>query len=230
MVRATTAHGIERKMARRLFVLAAAVLALVSVAHTRADAHPHVWVTMKSELIYAPDGTVTGVRHAWTFDEMFSTFATQGIETKTKGQFTREELKPLAEVNVTSLKEFDYFTYLKVDGAEKKGAFKDPTDYWLDFKDSVLTLNFDLPLKAPLQAKQLEIEIYDDSYFVDFTFSEKDPVKLAGAPAQCKVAAAGAGNDAASAIQRQMLSQIPPSQTLSGVGAQFSNKISVTCS
>ena len=75
-----------------------------------ALAHPHVWVTMKSEVVYAPDGTVTGVRHAWTFDDMFSTFATQGIETKKKGEFTREELKPLAEVNVTSLKEFDYFT------------------------------------------------------------------------------------------------------------------------
>ena len=51
----------------------------------RADAHPHVWVTMTEELFYAPDGSVTGVRHAWTFDDMFSAFATQGIEAKTKG-------------------------------------------------------------------------------------------------------------------------------------------------
>ncbi len=59
----------------------------------------------------APDGAITGIRHAWAFDDMFSTFATQGIESKTKGEFTREELAPLAEVNVTSLKEYDYFTY-----------------------------------------------------------------------------------------------------------------------
>ena len=43
---------------------------------------------------------VTGVRHAWTFDDMFSTFATQGLDAKEKGEFTREELAPLAEVNV----------------------------------------------------------------------------------------------------------------------------------
>ena len=55
---------------------------------------------MKSELVYAPDGSVTGVRHAWTFDDMFSVFATQGIEAKKKGEFTREELAPLAKVNV----------------------------------------------------------------------------------------------------------------------------------
>jgi hypothetical protein len=27
-----------------------------------AGAHPHVWVTMSSELIYAADGSVTGIR------------------------------------------------------------------------------------------------------------------------------------------------------------------------
>ena len=33
-----------------------------------------------------------------------------------KGQFTREELAPLAKVNVESLKEYDYFTYVTADG------------------------------------------------------------------------------------------------------------------
>ncbi len=49
-----------------------------------AAAHPHVWVTASSELIYAADGTITGVRHAWTFDEMFSTYALQGMSSFTK--------------------------------------------------------------------------------------------------------------------------------------------------
>ena len=42
---------------------------------------------------------------------MFSAFATMGIKAKTKGQFTREELQPLAKVNVNLLKGFAYFTY-----------------------------------------------------------------------------------------------------------------------
>src|SRR6267378_6137762 len=141
-----------------------------------AVAHPHVWVSMKSELVYAPDGSVTGVRHAWTFDDMFSTFATQGLETKQKGVFTREDLKPLAEVNVTSLKEFGFFTYAKANG--NKVAFTDPVDYWLDYADSVLTLHFTLPFKKPVKAQQLDIEMFDPDYFVDFVFDEKDPVAL----------------------------------------------------
>ena len=53
---------------------------------------------------------------------MFSAFATQGLEQKTKGQFTREELQPLAKVNVESLKEYAYFTYAKVNGKRQKDA------------------------------------------------------------------------------------------------------------
>jgi ABC-type uncharacterized transport system substrate-binding protein len=80
------------------------------------SAHPHIWVTMSNELIYAADGSVTGVRYAWTFDDAFSVYALQGLPSKKRGVFTREELAPLAEVNVTSLKEYDYFTFAKADG------------------------------------------------------------------------------------------------------------------
>src|SRR5690349_10797893 len=123
------------------------VVGLLSVASNDfAQAHPHVWVTMQTALVYAPDGSITGIRHAWTFDDMFSTFATQGLESKEKGKFTREELAPLAKVNVESLKEFDYFTYATADG--KKAELAEPVPgYWLDYADQVLTLNFTLPFK-----------------------------------------------------------------------------------
>src|SRR5262249_21040943 len=134
-------------MAARLCLPAIVAAASIAAAGA-ASAHPHVWVTVKSEVVYAPDGSVTGIRHAWTFDDMFSAFATQGLESKQKGAFTREELAPLAEVNVTSLKEFKFFTFAKADG--KRAAFTDPVDYYLDYKDSVLTLHFTLPLKAPV--------------------------------------------------------------------------------
>lgn len=67
-----------------------ALAASVVLGTAAAEAHPHVWIVAKSELIYAPDGTITGVRHAWTFDDMFSTYALQGIETKVKGAYSRE--------------------------------------------------------------------------------------------------------------------------------------------
>src|SRR3954468_10947803 len=130
-----------------------------------AQAHPHVWITATSELLYAPDGTITGVRHAWTFDDMFSAYAVQGLESKAKGAYTREELGPLAQTNVESLKEYAYFTFAKADG--KKERLQEPIDYFLDYKDTVLTLHFTLPLKTPVKPRQLVIEVFDRSFFID---------------------------------------------------------------
>jgi len=216
-------------MMHRRFLCALAAFAGLVIAPA-AQAHPHIWVTVKSEVVYGPDGTVTGVRHAWTFDDMFSTFATQGIESKKKGEFTREELAPLAEVNVTSLKEYDFFTYAKANG--KKVEFNDPlADYYLDFdpKDTVLTLYFTLPLKAPVKAKDLTLEVYDREFFVDFSFAEKDPVKLVGAPAHCKLSI-GRPQEMGAALTQQLsqlgADQRDPSLT---IGTEFANKIAVKC-
>ena len=44
-----------------------------------ASAHPHVWVKATSQIMYAEDGSIKGIRHAGTFDDMFSTYAVQGI-------------------------------------------------------------------------------------------------------------------------------------------------------
>ncbi len=192
-----------------------------------AQAHPHVWVTMKSELVYAADGTVTGVRHAWAFDDMFSAFATQGIETKQKGVFTREDLAPLAQVNVESLKDFDYFTNARANG--KKAEFNPPADYWLEYKDEVLILHFTLPFKTPVKAQSLDLEVYDPTYFVDFTMAEKDPVALVNAPKQCKLTVARPEDLASkpgAPINEQFFNSLDASSTF---GAQFANRISVKC-
>jgi len=205
------------------------VAALAVLAVNAANAHPHVWVTMKSELVYGPDGSVTGVRHAWTFDDMFSTFATQGLESKEKGKFTREELAPLAKVNVESLKDFDYFTAAQVEG--KKADLKEPVDYWLEFIDGILTLHFTLPFKAPVKAQNLSVEMYDPAFFIDFSFAQKDPVKLVNAPAACQLSVLkpGEGAGGQSAAKGQPGEAFFSSQAGSRYGAQFANKIAVKC-
>jgi ABC-type uncharacterized transport system substrate-binding protein len=216
-------------MIYRTFLPVLAFISVVAVSMA-AHAHPHLWITVKSELIYAPDGTVTDMRHAWTFDDMFSAFATQGIEAKKKGEFTREELAPLAEVNVTSIKEYDFFTHATANGARVE--FKDPAaGYYLDFhpKNTVLTLHFTLPLKTPVKAKDLTIEVYDREFFVDFSFAKKDAVKLVGAPSQCKLSVMNPQEMNATLMQR--LNQLGPNQRDPSltIGAEYANRITVKC-
>jgi ABC-type uncharacterized transport system substrate-binding protein len=195
----------------------------VVLGATAAQAHPHVWVTSSSELVYAADGSITGVRHAWTFYDMFTTYALQGIETKTKGVYSREQLAPLAKDNVENLKEFGFFTFAKADG--KKQKFEEPIDYFLEYKNEALTLHFTLPLKAPVKAKQLALDIFDPAFFIDFKFEEKDPIKLVGAPAECQLKVQRPGEADAKKLTEEMIA----SGDQSNYGAIYANKILVTC-
>ena len=204
-----------------------ALLVAFAGSLTPASAHPHVWVTASSELIYAADGSITGVRHAWKFDDMFSTYALQGIESKTKGVFTREELAPLAQTNVESLKEFGFFTFAKTEGS-KKQRFLDPVDYYLEQKDGALVLHFTMPFKAPFKAKQLALEIYDPSFFVDFGLEKKDPIRLVGAPANCAVAIERP-SDGAPAAKKLGEENFMDGAAGGNFGAMFANKITVDC-
>lgn len=205
-----------------LGLLLAAAMMLASGA---ARAHPHVWITATSELLYAEDGSITGVRHAWTFDDMFSSYAVQGLEAKKKGAYTREELGPLAQTNVESLKEYAYFTFARADG--KKERFNEPVDYFLDYKDSELTLHFTLPLKNPIKPKQLVLEVFDRSFFIDFQMAKENPVKLVGAPASCqmKLDRPSDGSATAQKLNEQTFMDGPNAN----FGMMFTNKITVDC-
>jgi ABC-type uncharacterized transport system substrate-binding protein len=209
-----------------------AALALLTgallVAGSAAEAHPHVWVTATSELLYAADGSVIGVRHAWTFDDKFSSHALQGNETKTKGVYTREELQPLAQINIEAMKEHAYFTSLKVNG---KLTFEAPIDYFLDYTDDRLTLHFTLPLKTPVKSKSLLLEIVDPSYFIDFQMTKDHPVKLVGAPAGCE---ARPGRPMGDDRDRKMAQGASEDSFKEGganvsIGLLFDNKIMVDC-
>lgn len=206
-------------------LLAAVFFALFGV--TAAQAHPHVWVDAAAEIVYDGSGNIAAVRNAWTFDDMFSTFAVQGLA-QTDGTYTRETLAPVAKVNIESLTEFDYFTFGKANGQKLK--FEPPTDYWLSYADKRLTLHFTLPLKQPVPARNLMIEIYDPTFYVDFTFLPKDPVTLAAAPQGCKltVRSSAKANQAATS---QTLSEsfFATLNASSDYGEQFANRAMVFC-
>jgi ABC-type uncharacterized transport system substrate-binding protein len=157
---------------------------------------------------------------------MFAAYALQGLETKTKGTYTREELAPLAQTNVESLKEYAYFTFAKADGRKEK--FNEPVDYFLDYRDNQLTLHFTLPLKAPFKAKALVLEVFDPTFFIDFKLAEKDPVRMVAAPEGCQMKIQRPSDGSASAQQLNEQTFMDGGAN-SNFGMMFANKIIVDC-
>ena len=97
--------------------LTALLVSSLLAGHTGL-AHPRVFVTARAEVLYGPDGKVTGVRHAWTFDKVYSSYITRGLDADRNGKLTPDELQDLAKENTTSL-DFDYFTVVKANGAQQ---------------------------------------------------------------------------------------------------------------
>jgi len=170
-----------RHLLRRLV---GAIVATLCWTSSPAVAHPHVFVDAKTEVIFDASGAITGIRNIWLFDKAFSVFATSGLDKNHNGKLDDDELKPLAKVNVESLKEYDYFTYLTVD--DKRFAFGPAKDYHLEHKDQRLTLFYTLPLQAPVRpTAKTTLEVFDPEYFVAFTFAKETPVRVVGAPSGC---------------------------------------------
>ena len=170
-------------MIRRLLILSGLLALLVGV--DAAKAHPHVWVAVRSEVVFK-DGKILGVRHAWEFDEMYSAFATQGLGKDGKPP-TSAELEPFAKSSTETLSEFDYFTFAKQNNA--KVAFKPPQDVTMEADEKRnVTLRFFLPLETPAPAnKPFSFQVYDPTYYVSFGLEKKEPVTLARAPAGCSI-------------------------------------------
>jgi ABC-type uncharacterized transport system substrate-binding protein len=141
-------------------------------------------LTVKSQIAFTPDGKVSAVIHDWVFDEMYSSFATQGLAPA--GQLVKkEQFAPLAKENAGSLAEIGYFTTLKIAGASMD--FGNVTDYWMQERpDHLVEFHVTLPLKTPTPiSKFLTLRVADPEFFIDFEFDDKEPVKLVSAPSGC---------------------------------------------
>ncbi len=177
------------KAGAKRWPIAALTIAIGLAAPAPALAHPHVWVTVKSKIAFTPDGEVVAVVHDWVFDEMYSAFAIQGLA-KPGELATRAQFAPLAKENAGSLAEIGYFTTLKIGG--KPVDFGTVTDYWMEERtDHLVAFHVTLPLKTPARiAKFMTLRVADPTYFIDFEFADKDPIKLVAAPSGCSASVA----------------------------------------
>ena len=205
--------------------LAPALLALAGTAP--ASAHPHVFVEARSEVVLEANGIVA-IKHVWRFDEAFSVYATDGLDADRNGILSPEELAALAKVNVESLAEFGFFTYL---GSLPAPSVM-PTEYWLTFENQQLTLFFTLPLSAPWPVGEAAaIEVYDPEFFVDFSYVGDDPVVLAGSAAGCT--AEFKGPSALDPAVQSLIAQVPMGETLPpnllAAAVDLANTITIRC-
>lgn len=160
------------------------VLCILMAAPRAASAHPHVWVTVRAEILVDADKKLVGMLHTWTFDQEYSAFATLNLDSAHDGKPDPAKLAELARTQLGNLAEYHFFTKAKVNGSTV--AFGKPRDESLVFQDGRLTLRFLLPFAQAAKLRVASVEVNDDSFFVAFNVSrDAGAVRVSGPTTGC---------------------------------------------
>jgi ABC-type uncharacterized transport system substrate-binding protein len=168
----------------KLLILALLLLAPAAVA----EAHPHIWIRASATLQFE-NGKIVGIQHEWVFDDFFSSALIGDFDKNKNKQFDPDEVKELEANAFVALKDFGYFTHVKVGGKEVPIA--STRDFAPSIKDGRVIYRFTAVLRQPVDPKAVSFAagVYDDSYYVDVELNPQNGVKLAGLGSEaCKFA------------------------------------------
>ncbi len=193
-----------------------------------ALAHPHVFVDARAGFTFGEDGRLAALRISWTYDAFTSLTLFDILDLDKDGDGALDDADRAAIVAGETVWQDDYKgdTYLELDGADVPLARPINGAAWL--AEDRITVTFDLPLAAPLEAAgDVVLKLYDPNYYYAYTVIGLDEVGQSGCGAKVVPFVA---NQAAAELQAKlaMLSrEETPEQE--NVGRLFADQVRLTC-
>lgn len=164
-----------------LWLASAAALLLSGGRPAPVGAHPHVWIDAVVTFVFE-DRQLVALRHHWTFDEFFGSFVIEEHDVDGDGTFDAAEVSAIRDSAFSNLREFDYFTHVRIDGDEL--PLHEVSAFTARLEDGVLVYEFTMPLPAPLDPGEsaFAASVYDVEYYVEVLLDQYDPVRFEGIP------------------------------------------------
>ena len=147
-----------------------------------AQAHPHAWIDLRSQVLLDDEGRVRALELIWLFDDYYTVMVAE--ELGSSAPPTKEYLEGISKRNLTNLREYDYFTKITFNG-EPQGI-ADVTRYDTEVYSGRLWMRFEVPLEQPIDPKAGEVafSVYDPTYWIEILHLEAEPVVFSGAGAE----------------------------------------------
>ena len=212
---------------------AAAAFAGAVCAAVPAMAHPHVWIDMRSDVVFDDKGLITGLNLMWTFDDAYAQVALDGMDANGDGDYSPQELEPLTKENLESLKDYDFFTVMRFNGDKQPfGPIVESGQLWSNNK---LQLHFQLPLKTPIDPVKGEFvtKVYDPEFYIAIDYVKDDPVSVIGSmPKNCQLVMKPVPTDAEVEATRTMLATKGKDwkpDTAEDFGEVFAQPVAIQC-
>lgn len=157
---------------RLLFILLFIFFPAASV-----QAHPHIFLQNKLEVVFDENG-LAGFKAFWEADDFSTTGLTDGYDENENGRLDPFEIKLFEKDSVTNLKQFNYFTHIRIN--DKAFEVKFVQNFKAQLNNHRITYTFFIPchVKATREKKEITLSQYDNSYYSFISFSENQPVTL----------------------------------------------------
>lgn len=211
----------------------AAFPVLLALQGQPATAHPHVWIEMRSDVVFNDQGQISAMNLMWIFDDGYAQMALDGLDTNGDGVYSPSEIDPLTKENIASLKDYDFFTVMRFNG--EKQALGEVTQFGQIYSNGKLQLHMQVPLKNPLDPTKGEFvaKVYDPDFFIALDYAKEEPVSVIGAmPRNCMLAVKPVPTDAEVEQTRAMLATKGPDwrpENNEDFGALFAQPVTIQC-
>ncbi len=138
-------------------------------------AHPHMMLTSRCALHFEND-LIKGIKLEWEFDKFFSADIRFSFDADKNGTYDKDETNEVYKFAFSNLEKYNYFTFFR----EKDHRFTpdrvEDFSVW-NIDDETVAYSFYIPLNN-FTGNELNIAVYDYSFFCNVSYDEKNPVVL----------------------------------------------------
>ena len=135
---------------------------------SKVSGHAHVWIH-NGVIVHFDEEGMAGFKQEWVFDEMFSHMIIHDFDKNQNGKLEPMEVKEVHKGAFSNLRNFDYFTHVKINGKPFKVQFI--KDFNAKIVKGRVVYHFFVPchIKATSSYKEVRIGVYDKSFYTSIT-------------------------------------------------------------
>lgn len=213
------------KLPKTFLIIAGSVVFALAFCRS-VFAHPHMWIDLKTEVVFEETDTIVAIYQEWLFDDFYSAALLEDAAKHPDGlaQGIDEEISDI----LTGLHSWNYFTQITVDTnkikAEKVQHFE------TEVRENRIWVSFVTRLETPVHAptQNFTYSIFDPTYYIEMYHFEEAVIAFRGdTPEGCRseIIQPDPSSEAISLSQSPVLDTQPDVS----VGQLFAEIVTVSC-
>jgi ABC-type uncharacterized transport system substrate-binding protein len=127
-------------------------------------------------IIHFENNRIKGVTLEWEFDKFFSADISFSFDADRNGTYDKDETNEVYKFAFSNLEKYNYFAFFRQQDRRFTPDRVEKFTVW-NVDDETAAYSFYIPLDN-YTGKELNIAVYDYSFFCNVSYDEEDPVEL----------------------------------------------------